>query len=96
MPRDLRQIGSEMLWNVLQNVNLLVRGNVLIITCNNAGDIDLIDKVATKERIYEALSDFNKFDITVELSAKEKSLDEIDRAADRIKSIFGDDIVVIK
>lgn len=93
---NLRQIGSEMLWNVLQNVNLLVRGNVLIITCNNAGDIDLIDKVATKERIYEALSDFNKFDITVELSAKEKSLDEIDRAADRIKSIFGDDIVVIK
>ncbi len=93
---NLRQIGSEMLWNILQNVNLLVRGNVLIITCNNASDIDLIDKESTKERIYDALSDLSKFDIIVELSAKEKSLDEIDRATDRIKSIFGDDIVVIK
>ena len=35
-------------------------------------------------------------DITVELSAHEKSLDAVDQAANRIKKIFGDDIVIIK
>lgn len=92
----LRQIGCEMLWNVMQNVNLSVSQGVMVITADNVGDVELLDKQASKERIYEALSDFDSFDIKVVQSEREKYLNEVDEAADRIKKIFGDDIVIVK
>ena len=92
----LREIGSEMLWNVIQGVSLKINGNVLMITANNEGDTALLDKQESKERIFSALSDVERFDIQVSLSEKEKYLDEIDEATERIKKIFGEDIVIIK
>ena len=93
---NLRQIGSELLWNIIQNVSVEAKGNVLSFTCDSASDIELIEKDNSKQRILQALDEFEEFDVVAVLSEKEKSLDAVDDAADRIKSIFGDDIVVIK
>ena len=85
-----------MLWNVIQGVQLKINGNVLEITTKNDGDRALLDKNESKQRILNALSDVEPFEILVKLSEKEKCLDEIDEATERIKKIFGDDIVIIK
>ncbi len=91
----LRAVGSEMLWNVIQNVTIKIAGNVLSVTTLNDGDTALLDKQESRNRIYEALDDVERFEIKISLSDKEKSLDEIDQATERVKSIFGDDIVII-
>lgn len=92
----LRNIGSEMLWNVMQGIKLEISGNNLILTTETDGDYLLLDKKETIERIKEALSNLEEFDVVVKLSEKGKSLDEVDQATERIKKIFGDDIVIIK
>ncbi len=91
----LRSIGSEMLWNVVQGVDVNINGNVLLITTKNEGDTALLDKQESRNRIYQALEDVEHFEISIALSDKEKALDEIDQATERVKKIFGDDIVII-
>ena len=93
---NLRKNGSEMLWNVMQNVELIVKGKKLELVCANAADVELLDKPNSRARIIEALDEFTECEIDVYLSAEEKSLDEVDQATDRLKKIFGDDIVIIK
>ena len=93
---NLRKIGSEMLWNVVQSVELNVVGNVLTIVTNNSGDNELLDRLTSKEKIEEALSDFLPFELQIQQSSNEKKLDELEQAVERVKSFFGDDIVIIK
>ena len=93
---NLRKIGSEMLWNVVQSVELKVVGNVLTIVTNNSGDNELLDRLTSKEKIEEALSDFLPFELQIQQSSNEKKLDELEQAVERVKSFFGDDIVIIK
>ena len=93
---NLRKIGSEMLWNLIQTVELEVVGNVLEITCANVADQELLDRSPSRARIEEALDEFLPFELQIKLSEKEKSLDALDQATERIKKIFGDDIVIIK
>lgn len=93
---NLRRIGSEMLWNILQATVVNVNGNVLSITANNKPDFELLDKTASKDRIKEALGEFKLFELNVCLSEEERNLDAVDEATERIKSIFGSDIVIIK
>lgn len=92
----LRTIGCEMLWNVFQNVTISISGNVLTVVAKSEGDTVLLDKEESKNRIYEALEDLNEFQIKIQLCEKEKALDEIDQATERVKKIFGDDIVIIR
>ncbi len=93
---NLRKIGSEMLWNLLQQSNIEVKGNDLTIVCSSVANLELFEKEHSKDRIRQALEEFSDFEILVRLASEEKKLDEIDDATDRIKKIFGDDIVVIK
>lgn len=93
---NLRKIGSEMLWNIMQKVDVEVLGNVLVITCSTSSDQDLLDRSPSRSRIEEALDEFLPFELQIKLSAKEKSLDAVDEATERVKKIFGDDIVIIK
>ena len=93
---NLRKIGSEMLWNIIQNVKIEVKFDNMYITCSNSGDIELLQRPNSVARIKEALEQFDDFDLTVNLSAEEKSLDAVDEATDKLKKIFGDDIVIIK
>ncbi len=93
---NLRKIGSEMLWNMIQNVELEVSGNVLTIVASNTADKDLLDKVTSRAKIEDSLDEFMPFELQISLSDAEKNLDAVDKAAERVKSIFGDDIVIIK
>ncbi len=93
---NLRKIGSEMLWNVIQNVQLSVVGNILTFITNNSGDLAILDRSTSREIIEEVLEQYLPFELQVQLSENEKSLDELEQATDRMKKIFGDDIVIIK
>lgn len=93
---NLRQSGSEMLWNLLQTVEYSINGNILILTTKNSNDQELLDKMVTRAKIEEALSEFLPFELQINLSDKEKNLDAVDQATERLKKIFGDDIIVIK
>ena len=68
----LRRINSEILWNIIQTVSLRVDGNKLIFTVKNKSDLEFINTESNKQKIIDALSDFNAFDVSLELSEKEK------------------------
>ena len=93
---NLRKIGSEILWNIMQSVNLNVVGSVLTITTFSECDQELLDRTETREKIDQALNEFLPFELQVQLDEKEKNLDEIDEESKRLKEIFGEDIVIIK
>ena len=93
---NLRKIGSEMLWNLIQGIELEIVGNVLVLTANKAADQELLDKTPSRTKIEEALEEFLPFELQIKLSDTEKTLDAVDQATERVKKIFGDDIVIIK
>lgn len=91
---NLRNLGREMLWNVMQSVNTTVKGNVLILTTVNPGDEEILDK--NRQTILTALDCFMPFTLDIVASDKEENRDAIDDETEKIKKIFGDDIVIIK
>ncbi len=93
---NLRRLGSEMLWNMVQTVKIEVVGNVLTLTAKNSSDQELLDKTPSRMKIEEALEEFLPFELQIKLSDAEISLDAVDQATERVKKIFGDDIVIIK
>ncbi len=93
---NLRKMGCELLWSVIQAVDISVVGNVLVITSQSADDQDLLDRSINRGNIEQALEEFLPFEIQVKLSSLVKSLNEVDKATERVKKIFGDDIVIIK
>ena len=93
---NLRKNGSEMLWNLMQSVKVEVVGNMLVLIANKADDQELLDKTPSRMRIEDALEEFLPFELQIRLSETEKNLDAVDEATDRIKKIFGDNIVIIK
>ena len=49
-----------------------------------------------KDKIADSLSEYQKFEINVKEPNSEKKLSEVDEASEKLKKIFGDDIVVVK
>ena len=93
---NLRKNGSEMLWNIVQSIGVEIVGKVLVLVANKSSDQELLDKAPSRMRIEEALEDFLPFELQIKLSDAEMSLDAVDKATERVKKIFGDDIVIIK
>lgn len=93
---NLRRVNSEMLWNIIQNVTISVRGNTLILTAESQSDREFLDAEINRKKIITALEEFDGFDLDIRISETEKSLDAIDEAAERMKKIFGENIVIIK
>ena len=89
------KIGSEMLWNVLQNVELKAKGNLLTLEVREKTDLELLDSDNAKNKIFSALDDYD-FDLQVVLSQEEIKFNKIDEATEEVKKIFGSDIVIIK
>ncbi len=92
----LRKINSEMLWNILQSVKFKIDANELKLTASSKNDLEFLDTDVNKAKIYDALSEYQKFNLEIKLSEFEKNLEEIDNETERIKKIFGDNIVIIK
>ena len=89
------KIGSEMLWNVLQNVEIKAKGNLLTLEVKEKTDLELLDSSNARSKIFDALDDYD-FDLQVVLSQEEIKLSKIDEATEEVKKIFGSDIVIIK
>jgi DNA polymerase III gamma/tau subunit len=93
---NLRKGGFEMLWNIMQNVKLSKTQTTLILIPQSTDDETIISSSQNVEKIKNALSVFGDFDLEIkEFSEKNKST-EIDDATEKLKRIFGDDIVIIK
>jgi len=92
---NLRAVGKEMLWNVLQSVGIEVNGNVLTFTTPGEIDAEILESHENKEAVEDALKEFMPFEIYVKLVSG-IDYDKIDEEAEKIKKIFGDDIVIIK
>ncbi len=91
---NLRSAGKEMLWNILQSVKITVSGNTLTITTLNVGDDEIINK--NKTAIETALEVFAPFTLNVVETKKSENREVIDEETEKIKKIFGDDIVILK
>jgi DNA polymerase-3 subunit gamma/tau len=92
----LRKINSEMLWNVFQTVKFKIDANTLKLTAQNKEDFDFLESQTNKIKIVDALSEYQNFDLVIKLSEAEQNLEAVDQATERMKKIFGDNIVIIK
>ena len=93
---NLRNNGHEMLWNVMQSVDVGINGNVMVLTVSSSGDAELLDMYDNKNCIEEALNEFQPFGLHIEVSENEKNMEKIDEETEKVKKIFGDDIVIVK
>ena len=91
----LRKIRSEMLWNVVQNVNVESKGNTVTLCVNETHDYELLSRPESIVKLKESLSDYKVLDVNIVQSKTHGELKEIDDATEKIKRIFGDDIVII-
>ncbi len=93
---NLRNSGSELLWNVLQDTEIKKSGYVLTLIVSNESDESFLQTENAKNSIFDALKKFGNFEISIKSSYVKKESEEIDRESENIKKIFGDDIVIIK
>ena len=92
----LRKAGSEMLSLVVQNVGVKVAGGVLYLVPSNEEDKSILEKPTSLQTVKTALSGIKDFTVSVKESRNVRAAEEIDEATDKIKKIFGEDIVIIK
>lgn len=92
----LREMGSELLWGIFQTVSLKVNGTVLNVQVTNPNDFDLLNKKEVQDKIRKAFPLLENYEINVAQNQRKLDLDEVDDATEKIKKIFGDDIVIIK
>lgn len=92
----LRKIGSEMLWNTMQKVGLKSGKGEIYLIPENPEDYALLTLDANKQKITDALSGVEFFRIEIKEPNTEKQITEIEDATERLKKIFGDDIVIVK
>ena len=93
---NLRKNGHEMLWNLMQGVEVQIQGNILVLTTLNPGDEEILDRADNRGYIEEALEEYLPFEIQVKISESQKKSNEFDDETEKIKQIFGSDIVIIK
>ncbi len=94
--KNLRKLGHEMLWNVMQSAKVTVSGNTVKVFAESESDFDFIVKKENQEAIKEALNDCLPFELIIEENREAKKLEAVDYETEKLKRIFGDDIVIIK
>ena len=92
----LRKLGSEMLWNAMQQVGVSVNGEDVTLIPKTPEDYALLTIDANRAKTEDALSGFKYGALKVKEPATEKKLSEIDDATERLKKIFGEDVVIVK
>ena len=92
----LRKNGSEMLWNFMQGVKTENIGGAVVLGVETSDDADLIERPENLAKIKAALAEYGDVSVSVKVSYREKAMSEVDDATEKIKRIFGDDIVIVK
>ena len=77
-------------------VYLEIKGNTIFIVSSKQSDTQFLDTDVNRDKLIACLEEFQPINLVIKVSDREKSLDAIDDAAERMKKIFGDDIVIIK
>ncbi len=95
MLANLRKAGSEMLWNTVHGIEIEVNGGVVSVKPENSGDYELLTIEVNKNKIVQALSEFSDVKLEIIEPRTEMRLGEIEDATERVKKIFGDDIVIV-
>ena len=80
----------------MQSVDVQVQGNILVLTTLTPGDEEILDRADNRGYIEEALEEYLPFEIQVKISESQKKSSEFDDETEKIKQIFGSDIVIIK
>lgn len=93
---NLRKMGSEMLWNAMQSIGIDAVGNEMVFIPKTEEDYALITMDLNKEKIESAIKELGFSKISVKAPKNEQKLSEIDDATERLKKIFGEDIVIVK
>lgn len=93
---NLRKAGSEMLYNVLSGISLDISGNTVRLYPGSVSDYEILSMNANIEKILVALSEFESVKVKIVEPKTEQRLDSVDEATDKIKKIFGEDIVIVK
>ena len=93
---NLRKMGSEMLWNAMQNIGVKAEKDEIILIPKSEEDYTLITMDLNKDKIESAIKEFGVYKLTVKEPKNEQKLSEIDDATERLKKIFGEDIVIVK
>ncbi|MBO4251612.1 MAG: DNA polymerase III subunit gamma/tau [Clostridia bacterium] len=93
---NLRKMGSEMLWNTMQSVKIEARNGEIILVPKAQEDYALFMIEINNEKIRSALNDAGIEKFSVKEPDDEQQLSEIDDATERLKKIFGEDIVIVK
>ena len=93
---NLRNLGSEMLWSAMQKIGLKVDDNEITLIPKTADDYSLINIKTNKDKIISALDCFAYSVLNVKEPNNEQTLSEMDDATERLKKIFGEDIVIVK
>ncbi len=88
--------GEKMLWGIMQSVGVSVDGNVLVLTPSSLADGDVLNNKNKQEKIINSLKECLPFELQVEEYRREKLLSDVDAATEKVKKLFGDDIVIIK
>ena len=85
-----------MLWNVMQSVKVKINQNAITIITENNGDKEIIEKPSNVALISSALSEFGEVAVEIVVNENEKNMEKIDVEIEKMKKIFGDDIVIVK
>ena len=93
---SLRKMGSEMLWNAMQKVGLQKADGGVVLVPTSSEDYALLNIDTNRQKIEEGLSGVEYSSLTVKEPMAEQKLSEIDDATERLKKIFGEDIVIVK
>jgi len=93
---NLRKNGHEMLWNVMQSAKIVVEGNLVKVFAGSESDYDYIVKKENQSAIKESIGDVLPFTLCIEENKETKKLEAVDYETEKLKRIFGDDIVIIK
>ena len=88
--RRLRQNGEIMLWSLMQNLKLGIKGNVLTIFTANPGDKSVLEKPERIQTIKQTLAEYGDFEVKIAVINDNLDKKEIDDGFAEIKSIFGD------
>lgn len=92
---NLGSNGSEMLRSTLQDVKITLSDDEITIVSEDKGVYDIAVIPENFERIENALKEFGK-KVKIAEPKREKILSEIDAATERMKKIFGEEIVIVK
>lgn len=91
---NLGKTGSEMLRSTLQDVKVSVKNGEITIVSEDRGIYDIAVIPENFAKIEDALKEFG-MKVKIAEPQKEKVLSEIDSATERLKKIFGEEVVIV-